>query len=105
MSIVSGAFNQNITSISKNKSKTAYGDATASVMYSNVPCRWQEINGKTMSESMQIIDYKIDAWVDSAYTVGYDYEVVYGGKTYKVVSFENRFSIGGNTDHVRLFLK
>jgi len=105
MSIVSGTFNQTLTSVSRKKSKDTYGDTTASVMYSNVKCRWNERNGKVVSENMEIIDYTIDAWVEGTYTIAYNYEVVYDGKTYKVVAFENKRGLSGSIDHVRLYLK
>jgi len=103
MSLVSGLVNQTITSISSTVDN-GYGDSVASVMYSSVPCRWQEKIGLILDKNNEEKQYRVEVWLTPDYTVRINYEVVYNNETYVVIGTEKRYGIAGNWDHTKLYL-
>lgn len=103
MSIMLGAFNQIITTIS-SVSKNKWGDKTRTTVYSNVPCRWQERIGRVAGPDSEVKDYRIEAWVSNAYTILYDYEITKNSEIFKLVAIEKRYDLAGNLDHTKMYL-
>ena len=104
MGIADGLFDQVITSI-YSVSTNGYGDETLTLVFSSVPCRWQEISTQVTTGLRETKESKVSVWVPSEYsTILPDYRVVVGTETYIVVSVDNKYNISGTIDHVRLYL-
>ena len=103
MSLFSFTFNQIISTI-YSVTRNVYGDSTQTEVYSDVPCRWQEKQETIVDKDKKILEVTASAWIDSGYTIKYDYEVVKDSEMYKVVGIEKRYDIEGNIDHIKLYL-
>jgi len=103
MSLVSGLLNQNIDSIS-SVSLDGYGDSTPTIVYSNVPCRWEEKVERVISPTLGIMESSVSVWLLPVYEVEYNYVIIKGSETYKMVSREYKYDITGRHDHTKLYL-
>ena len=103
MSIIAGLFNQTIDFI-YSTSTDGYGDETLTLVYSSVPCRWQEVSVQVVTGISEVKESKVSVWIPSGYSIEYNYQIVKGTETYMVVSIDNKYNISGTIDHVRLYL-
>ena len=105
VSIVSGFFNNTINYI-YSVDTDGWGDVATTLSASNVLCRWQESVGRIVSETEDVKEYKVEAWIDSSEaTILEDYQVSKGSKTYKVMKVIDSYDIIGNKDHIKLYLE
>lgn len=103
MGIADGMFKQTVTSISAI-TKNGYGDTTASLLYSNQACRWQEKAGVVFSKTTEERSYQVEMWVASSCKLAVDYQVIKGGETYVVVMVSTEVSLEGSIDHKKALL-
>lgn len=103
MSLVSGLLNQTIDSI-YSTTKDGYGDLTRTLVYSDIPCRWQEKVNHVVGIKGEIVESRVDVWIEPSYTISESYEVVKSSEIYKVIAKEIRYDLSGNADHIRLYL-
>ena len=103
MSLISGATNQTIDYI-YSISRTKTGDKSRTLLYSNVPCRWEERTTIVKLPNNEEKTTKALAWLLPNYSVTENYEIVKDSETYTVVSVEKRYGLGGNHDHTRVAL-
>jgi len=103
MGIADGMFTNSVTSISAT-TRDKYGDLTASLLYTNVSCRWQEQAGVVFSKSTEEKSYEVEMWIASTCIIKTDYQVVYKEETYIVVNVSPQYSIEGIKDHIKVLL-
>ena len=103
MGIISGLLNQNITSIN-SITKNAYADTVRNAVYSNVPCRWVESIGKTVTIESIEKKYKVECWIGSDYTITESYEIIFDSEIYHIVAIEKPRDLAGNVSHHKLYL-
>lgn len=103
MSIVAAFLNNIITSISKTTSD-AYNDKTETVVYTNVPCRWEEVMLESAKFSGMEKEFSIRCWLLPSYTIKSGYRVLYKGITYEVVGYEKYTDVTGKDDHTVVYL-
>jgi len=104
MSLISGLVNQEITTVASVASDE-YGDVTETTVYSNISCRWQEKRQIVKSESNEEILSTVEVWLLPNYTsVREKQRVTFGSEKYVIVGKENKFDLGGNLDHIKIFL-
>ena len=106
MSLIAPFIHQTLTSIS-SVSEDKYGDTTASVLYTSVPCRVEKTVLKIYDRNANIKDSKFTVFVTSAYSnIDYNYEVIYNGNTYKIVDIDENYGIAtGSLDHIEFKMK
>jgi hypothetical protein len=103
MSLIAGLTNQTIDTISST-SENEYGDLSKTTIYTSIPCRWWETEGRVHDEVMNLKDYKIEVWLLPDYPVGYNYIFTKDSEDYKIVRIENRVDLGGTLDHIKVYL-
>lgn len=104
MSLVTGLLNQTINTI-YSTTLNKYSDRVQTIVYSNVRCRWEEKTSVIVGKDAQEKVAKINVWILPQYTILEDYEIKKGGKTYKIIGVEDRIDLGGDKDHIRLWLE
>ena len=104
MSIFGGFFNQTIDNIFSTTTD-GWGNVATTVLNSSVPCRFQESVGRFISETEDVKEYMVEAWIDGSYTVEQDYEIEKGSRTYRVIKVVDSYDIFGNKDHIKLYLE
>lgn len=104
MSLISGLVKQKIDSI-YSITRDAYGDKTFKVEFSSVPCRWQEKIQQVLDKDGEEKKASVEVWVFPRYSsIQHDWKITKGSEDYYVISIENKYGLGGNLDHVKLFL-
>ena len=103
MSIISGSMGQTIDYI-YSIVKDGWGTVTQTVVYSDVPCRWEEDIGKVIDQNREEKTYSVKVWLTPDYTISYGYEFLVNSITYKVVGIEKKYDIAGTWDHTKVFL-
>jgi len=103
MSLVTGLLNQNITSIS-SYSKDVYGDKTYTVIYQDVPCRWQEILEQELLPTGESITYTIIVWFYPDISIRRGYKIIKDSTNYIVQKISVKYDLDGNADHIQGFL-
>lgn len=103
MSIVTMFLRNTITSISSTTSD-AYNDKTETVVYTNVPCRWEEVMMETAKIDGMEKEFGIRCWILPSYDIKSGYRVKYNGVTYEVVGFEKYTDVTGKHDHTVMYL-
>ena len=103
MSLVAGLLNQTIDTI-YSTTKNGYGDLTKIVVYTDVPCRWQEKVTNVINPKGEIVESRVNVWLMPSYTINEDYEIYKGSATYKVIAKEICYDLSGNADHIKLYL-
>jgi hypothetical protein len=103
MSIISLFVRNTITSISSTTSDE-YNDKTETVVYTNVPCRWEEVMLEKIKVAGEEKEFFIRCWVLPDIEVESGYRVLYEGTTYEVVGFEKYTNVFGQQDHSVLYL-
>lgn len=104
MSIVEGLLNQNITSISK-VTEDGYGDNTYTVVYTDVPCRFQEIVEHKISPTGETIIYNAKVFFYPDINIREEYKIIYNSKTYTVAKVGYKFDLNGNKSHIEVMCK
>lgn len=105
MSLVSGLINQEITTVASVVTDQ-YGDVTTTTVYSDVPCRWQEKRQLIKSNVNDEITSTVEVWLLPNYTsVREKQRVTFDSETYVVVGVENKYDLGGELDHIKMYLK
>jgi len=111
-SIVSGMLNQTIDRISST-TRDAYGDETKSIVWENVPCRWQHSQSRALSNvlgtaiiSVEAGSYTAKAWLYPEYEdIQKEYIITKDDEDYKIMSIEKHYSLEGDLDHIVLVLE
>lgn len=103
MSLVSAFCNQTINSIS-SVSLDGRNNRTTTVVYSNVPCRWTANSKRILDRDNEVQIASIECWLPPQYTILYDYQIVKGTITYRIIRIEEKYDLAGNLDHTKLFL-
>ena len=103
MSIIAPLLKQTITSIS-SVSQDGYGDETYTVIYSDVPCRWQEEITQEVLATGQVVTYLIKAFLLPDYDVKENFRVIKDSKNYTIRKIDHKYDIPGNKDHLEVFL-
>jgi hypothetical protein len=104
MSLVAGLCNQNIDYV-KSIVRTVHGDTTATVVYKDVPCRWQEATNKLIAIGAVTKEYSVEVWLTPDYDIKETYEIKKGTETYKIVNLSKKYDLAGKHDHTKLLLK
>jgi hypothetical protein len=103
MSIISAAMKHYIDSV-YSVTKDRYGDSTRTLIYSDVPCRWNEHNNIVFDLNGEQKTTKVDVWLLPQYPIDYNYEFVRDNETYKIVAISKKAGLDGNIDHIRVYL-
>ena len=108
-SIVSGMLNQEITAISTT-SRDGYGRVTKTQLYTDIPCRWQEMFQIILDKAGLETVAKIQSWIPDEYEgevldVESDFVVTFNGADYVVITTENRYNILGEREYIKLYLR
>lgn len=104
-SIVSGMLNQTIDRIS-SVTRDAYGDEIQSIVWENVPCRWELSQSRTMSNVVEKIEYTARTWLYPEYEdITKEYIVTKNSEDYKILKIEKHYSLEGELDHIVLVLE
>lgn len=103
MSLIAGLCNQTITSVS-SASVDGYGDETFTVLYNDVPCRWQETVEQVVSDNGELRTYGVIAYILPGYSLDYNYEILKDSIKYRIVQFENKYGLDGRVDHIKVYL-
>lgn len=104
MSLVAGLVNQTVDTI-YSVTENGYGDVATTAVYTSVPCRWWETEGRVFDETMNLRDYSIEMWLLPDYPVTYNYIITKDSEDYKIVKIENRVDLAGQLDHIKVYLK
>jgi hypothetical protein len=104
MSLVDPFLNQSIDSISST-TRNAYGKETLTVVYENVPCRWQYAKMKNIEGQAEVLDYKVVVWFQPDYSdIKTNYIITQDNEKYKIVKIEKNYDLMGNLDHLEVYL-
>lgn len=103
MSIVAPFLKNTITAIYSVQTD-AYNDVTTTEVYSNVPCRWEEVIEETFESEGIKREFSIRCWILPEYNVLADYQIEYGGIIYELVGYEKYSNVFGKHDHTVLYL-
>ena len=105
MSLIWIFAHQTITSIS-SRTRDAYGDYTATSIYTNVPCRFVYDTREIRKSEHEDKRTMAIAYIPPSYTsVAEDQEVVFDSQTFLIVKIYREYDLFGNIDHYRLDLK
>lgn len=103
MSLATAFFNQTINSI-YSVSIDGRNNKTTTVVYSNVPCRWNSSSKRILDNNNEVQISTIECWISSSYTIQYDYQITKDNKIYRIVRIDEKYDLAGNIDHIKLFL-
>ena len=103
MSLVTGLLNQTITSIS-SYSKDVYGDKTYTVIYQDVPCRFQEILEQELLPTGESITYTVKVWLYPDILIRRGYKVIKDSTNYIIQKISIKYNLDGKADHIECFL-
>jgi len=104
MSILEGLLGQSIDSIC-SITTDGYGDTTQTIVYSDVPCRWQNITERIVNSINEEVTATIKIWLLPVYSdVLYSYQIVQNSKTYNIQLIKSVYDLDGNLDHIKMFL-
>jgi hypothetical protein len=103
MSIAKGLLQQRV-SVYK-LTKDSYSDTTRTLVYSEIPARFEKAQRKVLNSSGEEVLCSAEAWLLPEYIVNeFDNEIYKDEKYYRIVAIETRTDLSGNTDHLKLFL-
>jgi len=103
MSIIAMGLSQTITSIA-SVTANEYNKKTATVIYNDIRCRWQESVTQVVSAIGEQVISKVQVWVMPDIIVKEGYRVIKDSITYVVVAYEKWYDIGGIHDHTKVYL-
>jgi len=104
MSLVSGLLNQTITSISK-PTRDLYNDKIFVVVYTDVPCRWQEITEHELLPTGEMLTYTVQVWLCPELVIKRGYKLIKDSREYFVMKIEKRVDLAGQVDHIKVWLQ
>ena len=103
MSLVDGLLHQCIGTIC-SVTTDEYLAETETVVYSSVPCRWEEKIGRTVGPTGDVVEYSNMVFILPSYDVEWEYKIIKGGIDYKVVARDTLTDLFGDRDHTVLYL-
>jgi hypothetical protein len=104
MSLISGLVKQKIDYI-YSITRDAYGDKTLTLEYQSIPCRWQEKIQQVIDKDGEEKKSSVEVWIYPKYSsIQHDWQITKDSEDYFVVSIEKKYDLGGNLDHIKLFL-
>lgn len=105
MSLLSGLINQTLQKIS-SITKDAYNNEVKTIVYENIPCRFQMAQSRKQGVVVEAISYTAKVWLYPEYdNIEKDYVVTQDDKDYKILKIEKHYSLGGDLDHISLILE
>jgi hypothetical protein len=104
MSLITGLTKQKIDTIS-SVTEDGYGDKAKATVYSSVPCRWQEEEGRIYDQYLQLKDYSVEVWLPPNYTIYYNYIITKDSVDYTIIKIARKYDLAGNLDHIKVYLK
>ncbi|MBU0958538.1 MAG: hypothetical protein KKB31_01205 [Nanoarchaeota archaeon] len=102
-SIIAPLLNQTIDYV-KKISVDGYGDETYTVIYSDVPCRWQEEITQEILINGQVVTYTIKAFLLPNYDLKENFRVIKDSKNYTIRKIDHKYDISGTKDHLEAYL-
>lgn len=102
MSIISGLLNQTLTSIS-SVTKDGFGDISSTVVYSDIPCRFQEMIEQEVLATGEVVTYTVKMFLYPDIDIRKGYSVVYNLKTYTVQKVNPKYDLDGEKDHLEVW--
>lgn len=103
MSLISNLLGQTVAVYSVVED--GYGDETKTLVYSAMPCRFQnkieKVIGKTGDEEVS----RAQLWYETTYTININYQIYYESEYYIIVSKEAKIDLDGNIDFHKIFLR
>lgn len=108
-SIVSGLLNQEITTI-YSTAHDGYGRITKTTVYSDIPCRWQEMFQLVTDKEGNEVVAKVQTWLPEQYegdTIDVDDEYIflYNSREYAVINYEYHYNMLGEVEYIKVYLK
>ena len=104
MAILSGTFKHTIDTI-YSVTIDGYGDSTRTSEYTDVPCRFQKIQQRIVTESHEEVLSNAKVWIPAEYSdIKRNWEIVVNSKTYMIVHIDFQYTLMCNLDHIKLFL-
>lgn len=104
MSLVAGLLNQSIDMLS-SVTTDGWGDITKVSKYSDVPCRWEPVQGTVLTRENEEVIYQVAVWFDNNISdIDYDWIITKSGRDYRILSIQNEYDLGGDLDHILVFL-
>lgn len=103
MGLISPLINQKIDYI-YSVSIDEYRDETRTIVYSNVPCRWEYSYKRSVTVQSDKLIYRVLAWILPTYTLQEDYLFEKDSEIYKVSLIQKKYDITGTLDHWKVFL-
>lgn len=104
MSLVDPLLNQTLDSVYSSV-RNAYGKETLSLVYENIPCRWQFAKLREISGVAEVLDYRVVVWLQPMYEdIMANYIIQQGTEKYKISRIEKNYNLEGQLDHVVLYL-
>jgi hypothetical protein len=107
--LLEGILNQTITTIAST-TRDGYGRITATTLYSDVPCRWQEKFTMTLDKFGNEAVSKAQAWLkdklyDEDILIDIDYICTYNSKEYTVLAYEFHYDLSGEVEYIKLYMR
>ena len=103
-SLVAGLMKQRIDyiySISADKR----GDKTSTLQHQDVQCRWVERINKVVNSKGEEVQSVVEVWLLPRYTdIRHNWKITKDDEDYYIVAIENKRNLGGNLDHIKLYL-
>lgn len=104
MSLVDGLLQQNIDYI-YSVARDKYGDKTFTEKYNTVKCRWQEKIQQVVDQNGEQKLSSVEVWVLPKYdTIKHDWKITKDSEDYYILAIGKKVDLGGNLDHIKLFL-
>lgn len=103
MALVDGLLNQTVTSISKSTTD-GYGDRSYTVIYTDTPCRWQEMVTEVILATGEVVTYTVKMFLNSNINIKEEYRVIKDSKSYTVRKVDKKVDLEGNVDHLEVYL-
>ena len=103
MSLISAFVNNTITTIS-SATTDAYNDKTLTMVYENIPCRWEEAMNETAKVNGMMVEFGVRCWLLPSYEIKSDYHFLFEGNSYEVVGLEKYRDVSGKHDHTVVYL-
>ena len=103
MSIVSLVLH-NIIDIIQLVVLDAYNSRNTTVVYSDVPCRWEKkVNIITNRDAIPQIS-TVEVWMLPNYDITYNHEFIKDDEVYKIVGITDGIDLNGNLDYIKVYL-
>lgn len=94
---------QTLTSI-KEVATDGYGTKSESILYSDIPCRWQEISKFTMGPLGEAVLATNECWVGADYEIKAGYIFVFENDEYTVIRKSKKYDLFGQPSYIKVWL-